>query len=135
MSNYVVKISRPELLNQIYWKRIYSSKLRRDWTEGSKIIFITKIESSEEAFVGLGKVKMIYELSALDIDERKFYVKSNYSSKIVFGTMVRFLPAIVTHRMKLQSLRKTEYPLLDGVNISDSEVSMVEDIAKISIIN
>ena len=134
MNNFIVKISRTELLNQIYWKRVYFSKLKRDWTEGSKIIFVTKTMDSEEAFAGLGKIEMVYELSALDIDERKVYVKNNYSSKIVFGTMVRFLPTILTHRTKLPSLRKSEYPILDGLNISDSEVSMIEDIAKISII-
>ena len=134
MNNFIVKISRTELLNQIYWNRVYFSKLRRNWTEGSKIIFVTKTMDSEEAFAGLGKIEMVYELSALDIDERKVYVKNNYSSKIVFGTMVRFLPTILTHSTKLPSLRKSEYPILDGLNISDSEVSMIEDIAKISII-
>jgi hypothetical protein len=135
MSNCIVKISRTVLVNQIYWKRVYYTKLRRDWAKGSKIVFITKRGDSEEAFVGLGKIKIIYELSALDVDERKDYVKNNYYSKIVFGTMVRFLPAIVTHRMKFTSFSKTEHPLLDGAYLSDSEVSMIEALAIIAIIN
>jgi hypothetical protein len=135
MSNCIVKISRTGLVNQIYWRRVYYAKLRRDWAKGSKIVFITKTVDSEEAFIGLGKIKLIHELSALDIDERNDYIKNNYYSKIVFGTMVRFLPAILTRRMKFSSFSKTEHPLLDGAYLSDSEVSMIEALAKIAIIN
>ncbi|HYY49805.1 MAG TPA: hypothetical protein VE643_02950 [Nitrososphaeraceae archaeon] len=134
MSNYMVKISRTELVNRIYWTRVYYSKLKRDWAKGSKIVFLTKSVDSDEAFVGLGKIKIIYELSAVDADERKDYIKNNYYSKIVFGTMVRFLPAIVTRPMNFSSFSKTERPLLDGAYLSDSEVSIIEALAKIVII-
>ena len=130
----MVKISRTELVNQIYWRRVYYSKLKRDWAKGSKIVFLTKTGDSDEAFVGLGKIKIIYELSAVDADERKDYIKNNYYSKIVFGTMVRFLPAIVTRPMNFSSFSKTERPLLDGAYLSDSEVSIIEALAKIAII-
>jgi hypothetical protein len=130
----MVKISRTELVNQIYWRRVYYSKLKRDWAKGSKIVFLTKTGDSDETFVGLGKIKIIYELSAVDADERKDYIKNNYYSKIVFGTMVRFLPAIVTRPMNFSSFSKTERPLLDGAYLSDSEVSIIEALAKIAII-
>jgi hypothetical protein len=52
MSNCIVKISRTGLVNQIYWRRVYYAKLRRDWAKGSKIVFITKTGDSEEAFIG-----------------------------------------------------------------------------------
>jgi hypothetical protein len=130
----MVKISRTELVNQIYWRRVYYSKLKRDWAKGSKIVFLTKTGDSDETFVGLGKIKIIYELSAVDADERKDYIKNNYYSKIVFGTMVRFLPAIVTRLMNFSSFSKTERPLLDGAYLSDSEVSIIEALAKIAII-
>ena len=130
----MVKISRTELVNQIYWRRVYYSKLKRDWAKGSKIVFLTKTGDSDEAFVGLGKIKIIYELSAVDADERKDYIKNNYYSKIVFGTMVRFLPAIVTRPMNFSSFSKTERPLLDGAYLSDSEVSIIESLAKVAII-
>jgi len=131
-----MKITRTGLVNQIYWKRIYYAKLRRDWAKGSKIVFIAKTENSEEAFVGLGIIKIIYELSGLDVHERKDFLDNNYYSKIVFGTMVRFLPEIiVSHRMKFTSSSKTENLLLDGAYLSDLEVSMIEALAKITIIN
>ena len=130
----MVKISRTELVNQIYWRRVYYSKLKRDWAKGSKIVFLTKTGDSDETFVGLGKIKIIYELSAVDADERKDYIKNNYYSKIVFGTMVRFLPAIVTRLMNVSSFSKTERPLLDGAYLSDSEVSIIEALAKVAII-
>jgi hypothetical protein len=134
MSNYIVKISRAGLVNQIYWSRVYYTKLRRDWAKESKIVFITKTWDSDEAFVGLGKIKMIYELSALDTEESKDYIKNSYYSKIEFGTMVRFLPAIVTRRKEFSSFSTTKRPLLDGAYLSDSEVSMIELLAKIAII-
>lgn len=131
-----MKITRTGLVNQIYWKRIYYAKLRRDWAKGSKIVFIAKTENSEEAFFGLGKIKIIYRLSGLDVHESNDFLKNNYHSKIVFGTMVRFLPEIVvTHRMRFTSSSKTEHPLLDGAYLSDSEVSMIESLAKITIVN
>ncbi len=131
-----MKITRTGLVNQIYWKRIYYAKLRRDWAKGSKIVFIAKTENSEEAFVGLGKIKIIYGLSGLDVHESKDFLKNNYYSKIVFDTIVRFLPEIVlTHRMRFTSSSKTEHPLLDGAYLSDSEVSMIESLAKITIVN
>ena len=136
MSNYIIKITRTGLVNQIYWKRIYYAKLKRDWAKGSKIVFIAKKENSEEAFIGLGKIKKIYGLTGLDKNERKDFLKNNYYSKIVFSTMVRFLPEIVvTHRMKFTSSNKTGHPLLDGAYLSDSEVSMIESLAKITIVN
>jgi hypothetical protein len=132
-----MKITRTGLVNQIYWKRIYYAKLRRDWAKGSKIVFIAKTENSEEAFVGLGKIKIIYGLSGLDVHEsNEDFLKNNYHSKIVFGTMVRFLPEIVvTHHMRFTSSSKTEHPLLDGAYLSDSEVSIIESLAKITIVN
>src|SRR5919205_2344174 len=120
-SNYIVKISNPAQAHEIFWKRVYYPKLRRSWTRGSKLIFITK-RNSEDVFIGLGKIKANYDLSLLDHNERKICIQNNVYSKIIFDTMVRFFPAIVTRDVKIISFDRREGPLLDGAYLSDLEV-------------
>ena len=134
-SNYIVKISKPAYVNQIFWKRVYYAKIRRNWIRGSKLVFITKMRQSEDVFVGVGKIKTIYEVSVLSADERKICIQKNLHSKIIFDTMVRFIPAVLTCDVKFISLNRMEGPSLDGTYLSDSEISSIEGLAKIVIIS
>jgi hypothetical protein len=133
-SNYIVKISNTAHAHQIFWKRVYYPKLRRSWIRGSKLIFITK-RNSEDVFIGLGKIKANYDLSVLEDNERKICIQNNFHSKIIFDTMVRFFPAIVTSDVKFISLDRTEGPLLDGAYLSDLEVTNIEGLAKVMIMS
>jgi hypothetical protein len=132
--NYIVKISNPAFANQIFWKRVYYPKLRRNWIGGSKLIFTT-IRNSEDLFVGIGKIKAKYDLSVLDHNERKICIQNNFHSKIIFDKMVRFIPPIITRDVKFISLDRMEGPSLDGTYISDSEISSIERLAKIMIMS
>src|SRR5919199_5325646 len=120
-SNYIVKISNPAHANQIFWKRVYYPKLRRNWIRESKLIFITK-RNSDDVFIGLGKIKANYDLSVLDHNERKICIQNNLHSKIIFDTMVRFLPTIVTRDAKFITSDGMEGPSLDGSYLSDSHL-------------
>ena len=133
-SNYIVKISNPAHANQIFWKRVYYPKLRRNWIRESKLIFITK-RNSDDVFIGLGKIKANYGLSVLDHNERKICIQNNVYSKIIFDTMVRFFPAIVTRDVKFISPDRMAGQSLDGAYLSDSEVSSIEGLAKVMIMS
>jgi hypothetical protein len=134
-SNYIVKISKPASASQIFWKRVYYAKLTRNWIKGSKLVFITKTTDSKDVFIGLGKIKTSYELQVLDSDERKICIQNNFHSKIIFDTMARFVPAVATRDVGFISHYKMEGPLLDGAYLSDSEISNIEGLAKIMIMN
>jgi hypothetical protein len=134
-SNYIVKISKPASANRIFWKRIYYTKLTRNWIRGSKLVFITKTIDSKDVFIGLGKIKTSYELPLLDPDERKICIQNNFHSKIIFNTMAKFFPAVATRDVDFISLNRMEGPSLDGAYLSDSEISSIERLAKIVIMN
>jgi hypothetical protein len=134
-NNHIVKISKSACANQIFWKRAYYAKLRRNWITGSKLVFLTKIRESEDVFIGLGKIKTSYEVSVLAPNERKICIQNSLHSKIIFDIMMRFLPAVLTRDVKFSSLNRMEDPSLDGSYLSDSEISNIEGLAKILIIS
>ena len=132
-SDYVIRISKLANANKLYWSRTYYAKLRRNWTQGSKLVFLTKTAASDEAFIGLGKIEMIYELWELDLSEKKICTENNCHSKIVFATMVRFIPGVLIKHAQLVSFSKMG-PLIDGAYISEPEISKIELLANIMII-
>ena len=134
IGNYIIRISKSTSIHHIYWNRIYYAKLRRNWNYGSKLLFLTKTETSDEVFIGLGKIEMIYEILESDISEKKICAENNYHSKIVFGTMLRFIPAVLIKDAQSRSLGRMSGPLLDGAQISDSEISKIEQLVNILII-
>ena len=133
-SNYIVKISNPAHANQIFWKRVYYPKLRRNWIRESKLIFITK-RNSDDVFIGLGNIKANYDLSVLDHNEREICIQNNIHSKIIFDTMIRFFPVIIVRDLKFISSDRIEGPSLDGAYLSDSEVSNIEMSTKVMIMS
>jgi hypothetical protein len=133
-SDYVIRISKLANANKLYWSRIYYAKLRRNWTQGSKLIFLTKTSDSDEAFIGLGKIEVTYELSELDLVEKKICIENNCHLKIVFSKMVRFIPAVPINDVQPVWFSKIGRLLLDGTHISEAEISKIERLAKIMII-
>ena len=133
-NNYIVKISKSTCANQVFWKRVYYAKIRRNWISGSKLVFLTKMRESEDVFIGLGKIKTSYDVSVLAPDERKICIQNNLDSKIAFDIMARFLPAVLTRDVKFISLNRMKGPSLDGAYLSDSEISSIEGLAKMVII-
>ena len=135
-NNYIIRVPKYISLNQIYWKRIYYPKLRRNWCQGSKLVFLTKSETSDEVLLGLGKIERIVELSDLEVAEKKICTDNNYYSKIIFGTMARFIPPLPVKDSGRESFSfsKISGPSLDGINISDSELTKIEHLANIVVI-
>jgi hypothetical protein len=129
--NHVIRISKLTNLNQVYWDRVYYSKLKRKWTPGSKLVFIAKTVNSNDAFMGLGNIQIAYHILDLNVAERDICTENNYHSKVVFDSMVRFYPAVLVKEVRLSSTGNTYGPSLDGAQISDSDISDIEERANI----
>jgi hypothetical protein len=134
--NYIIRITKDLVANQIYGIREYYVTLRRDWSNGSKLIFVKKIGPSDDddAFIGSGIIDKTIELYELgDVSEKQLWMKNNYYKKIVFGKLVIFHPPLLVKDTQISEWSKTT-ALLHGAQISTSEISLIESRVNIKMI-
>jgi hypothetical protein len=134
--NYIIRITKDLVANQIYGIREYYVTLRRDWSNGSKLIFVKKIGPSDDddAFIGSGIIDKTIELYELgDVSEKQLWIKNNYYKKIVFGKLVIFHPPLLVKDTQISEWSKTT-ALLHGAQISTSEISLIESRVNIKMI-
>jgi hypothetical protein len=133
--NYIIRITGGVIANHIYGLSTYYIKLRREWSKGSKIIFLRKmaVTDDEDAFIGLGTIENTFEPFELEFVERKMCIENNYCKKIAFGNLEKFLPELPINDTQIASLRQRN-PLLHGVQISDSEILKIESLVTMMII-
>jgi hypothetical protein len=133
--NYIIRITGDAVANHIYGLSTYYTRLRSEWSKGSKIIFLRKmaVTDDEDAFIGLGTIEKTFEPFELEFVERKMCIENNYCKKIVFGKLVKFLPELPINDTQIASLRQRG-PLLHGVQISDSEILKIESLVTMMII-
>jgi hypothetical protein len=134
-SNYIIRITKDLVANQIYGIREYYVRLRRDWSKGSKLIFVKKTGLlDQDAFIGSGIIEKTFELNELgDVSEKKAWIENNYYKKIIFGKLVKFLPPLLVKDTRISSWSQTG-ALLHGAPISVSEISIIEGRVNIMII-
>jgi hypothetical protein len=134
--NYIIRITKDLVANQIYGIREYYVTLRRDWSNGSKLIFLKKIGPSDDddAFIGSGIIDKTIELNELgDVSEKQLWIENNYHKKIVFGKLVIFHPPLLVKDTQISEWSQTT-ALLHGAQISTSEISLIEGRVNIKII-
>ena len=133
--NYIIRITKDLVANQIYGIREYYVTLRRDWSNGSKLIFVKKIGPlDDDAFIGSGIIDKAIELNELgDVSEKQLWIKNNYYKKIVFGKLVIFHPPLLVKDTQISEWSQTT-ALLHGAQISTSEISLIESRVNIKII-
>ena len=133
--NYIIRITKDLVANQIYGIREYYVTLRRDWSRGSKLIFVKKIGPlDDDAFIGSGIIDKTIELNELgDVSEKQLWIKNNYYKKIVFGKLVIFHPPVLVKDTQISEWSQTT-ALLHGAQISSSEISLIEGRVNIKII-
>jgi hypothetical protein len=132
-NNYIIRITKEVIANHIFGLSIYYVRLRREWSKGSKLIFLKKIDiTDEDTFIGIGTIEKTFEPSELDFVERKKCIENNYYKKIVFGKLVKFVPELPIKHTQIFSL-KQRAPLLHGMQISDSEILNIESLVSIMI--
>jgi hypothetical protein len=135
--NYIIRITKDLVANQIYGIREYYVTLRRDWSNGSKLIFVKKIGPSDDddAFIGSGIIDKTIELNELgDVSEKQAWIENNYYRKIIFGKLVIFYPPLLVKDTQINAGSQTG-TLLHGAQISTSEISIIEGRVNIKIIS
>jgi hypothetical protein len=132
--NYIIRISRDEFENKIYGKRIYYVGIRRNWSKGSTLVFIKKVNSKDDAFIGTGVIDRMLELDELEYSEKKVCIENNWYKKIIFGKLVRFLPAVLV-RDTMVICWTQKGPLLHGHEIRDSDISKIQSLTNVKIIS
>lgn len=140
-SNFIIRITRV-VANQIYANRMCYVGIERDWSEGSKIIFLIKyspyqiVTSSSElsdVFTGFGIIEKALEPSHLNFVEKTIWVQNNYCKKICFGKLVRFVHEVPLKGSFRRWMENTG-PMLHGTQISNSEILKIENRAAVMLI-
>jgi hypothetical protein len=134
--NYIIRITKDFVANQIYGIRKYYVTLRRDWSRGSKLIFVKKIGPlDDDAFIGSGIIDKTIGLNELgDVSEKQAWIENNYYRKIIFGKLVIFYPPLLVKDTQINAWSQTG-ALLHGAQISTSEISIIEGRVNIKIIS
>jgi hypothetical protein len=139
--NIIIRITRADA-NQIYTNRVCYVGIERDWAAGSKIIFLIKyshdqiVTSSSElgdVFIGFGIIEKALEPSHLNVVEKTIWVQNNYSMKIFFGKLVRFIHEVPLKGSFRRWIENTG-PMLHGAQISNPEISKIENHAAVMLI-
>jgi hypothetical protein len=133
--NYIIRITKDLVANQIYGIRKYYVTLRRDWSKGSKLIFVKKIGPlDDDAFIGSGIIDKTIGLNELgDVSEKKAWIENRYYTKIIFGKLVIFYPPLLVKDTQINAWSQSG-ALLHGAQISTSEISIIEGRVNIKII-
>src|SRR5919198_2951459 len=132
INNYIIRITRDEVLNKIYGHRIYYIGIRRNWSKDSTLVFIKKVNSRDDAFIGTGVIDETLELDKFDSSEKKICIENNLYKKIIFGKLVRFHPAVLVKDTPIICWIQ-KGPLLHGHEIRDSDISKIQSLSSVTI--
>jgi hypothetical protein len=130
---YIIRITKNEVLNRIYGERIYYIELRRDWSKGSKLVFMKRTSHTDYSFIGSGIIDETFNADRLNYPEKLICIKNNCYKKIVFGQLVKFYPA-VTVKDSLKDTWKTP-ALLHGAKVTESEILRIENLVTAFIVS
>jgi hypothetical protein len=131
-NNYIIRIVRDEFVNRIYGDRTCYVGIRRNWSKDSTLVFIKKVNSRDDAFIGTGLIEQTLELDKLDSSEKKICIKNNWYKKIIFGKLVRFHPAVLVKDTPIICWIQ-KGPLLHGHEIRDSDISKIQSLSSVTI--
>jgi hypothetical protein len=126
---YIVRV-KEEQERQLYFRHELYVGIRRDWAEGSKILFAKKAAAGE-AFAGSGVFEKIVEADAMGEDERSRCIANNWYGRIVFTRLARFLPPVP---LRDTPVAGRPVVLLHGLEITDDEAARIENLAASRII-
>jgi hypothetical protein len=132
-SSYIIRIALDRFENQIYGIRTYYVGLRRDWSKGSKLIFVKKSRHTDDGFIGSGIIDKTFELNELNDAEKKYCIENNWYKKIVFGKLVKFYPQVLVKDTSIWWWSE-KGALLHGAQIADSDISKIERLVTTRII-
>lgn len=98
---YIVRISHDQTEWQLFHNREFFVSIKRDWSSGSKIIFVKRLETNahgnhNDKFIGSGVIENFVGQNNLTEPELQKCAVNNWYGKIVFRQLVRFVPPLPT---------------------------------------
>ena len=119
---YILRIARDEVERQLYVRKSFYVGIRRDWSRGSKVLFVRKAES----FIGSAVLDRIAALDELDEDEKKLCFENNWYGKMLFAKVTRFHPHVPVRDTVIAGQNTL---VLHGAEISIEDASKIEALA------
>jgi hypothetical protein len=124
---FVLRIGSEEAEKAVFVKRMLYVGLNRDWKAGSPVLFSRKSDS----ILGSGIISTIKQLDELETSDRVLCLQRNWSSKLLFASLARFLPPVPISATPLA----TQSPMsLHGSKVSGEIAARIDDLASVKII-
>jgi hypothetical protein len=120
--SFVLRI-RDSQERQLRVKRELYVGIRRDWSPGSKVVFVKKVPAGD-SILGIGIMERVAELDAMDGGEKKACLENNWYGKIIFSQVARFCPPVPVRDTDLASVPPA---LLHGHGAED--ISKIENMS------
>lgn len=126
-SSYILRISRDELERQLFSRRAFYVNISRDWSRGTKILFVKK-----DVLIGSGAIDRFVAMDDMGEPERKLCVENNWYGKVLFSRLSRFVPPVQVQDTPAAG----QNPLaLHGAGLSDPDAIKIEEMAACRIIS
>lgn len=100
--------------------------LKRDWKSGSVVLFTRR----SDFILGSGVVAGVQQLDELESAERELCLQRNWSAKMHFGSLARFVPPVP---IKATPLALQSPMSLHGSEISIETATNIEDLASVRV--
>ena len=124
---FIVRLNSDESARRLFVRKWLYVGVKRGWSKGSRILFASKFDT----FLGSGVIASVQPLEVLDENERTLCLKRNWSAKLLFESLARFITpvAISVTPVSLQN------PItLHGSEIAGTVASKIDELAIIKII-
>ena len=83
---YIVRLSQDQMERQLFLRRELFVGIRRDWTPGSKTIFVKRLERNKDdyndQFIGSGLIQHFIDPNGLTEAEKQKCAENNWYGKI-----------------------------------------------------
>jgi hypothetical protein len=130
--SYILRVPRDDVERQLYIKHSLYVGIRRDWSSGTKVLFIRKSESGDDVFIGSGLIHEIVILDDLAECEKKLCLENNWYCKLVFRTITRFYPIVP---IKSTPAARDNPHMLHGAIVSTANLAAIEKLVQARIIS
>jgi hypothetical protein len=145
---YIVRITHDQTEWQLFHHREFFVSIKRDWSSGSKVIFVKRLETNTngnhyDKFIGSGIIENFVGQNNLAESELQKCAMNNWYGKLVFRQLVRFVPPLPTNlagtqepteKKELSSAASQGRTLLQtGMSMKRTEIDGIERTANIRI--
>ena len=127
MLAFIVRLNSEESARRLFVRKWLYVGVKRGWSKGSRILFASK----SDAFLGSGVVASVQPLQELDENERILCLQRNWSAKLRFESLARFVTPVAISATPVSA----QNPItLHGFQIAETVASKIEELVTIKII-